>query len=324
MSFKLPSPEEFLNDVVLKPASGTTAQTPPDVSVVTVCFNPLKDGREELFARNLDSVQGQTGVTVEHLIIDGASTDGTQQFVMDYGNCRHDLRLLSRADTGIYEAMNRGIALARGKYVTFLNTDDFYHHADGLALSVRALEESGCCFSFAPILPTGSCFLHRLHRHPERHLHRILLFPTIPHQSMLYRRTTLVELGGYDPSYRMGGDHDLTLRLIAAGQRACFVEKAFVTFATGGFSTQNAALKLREKVRRVKSFHKEVFGVEFSDKEAETLVRRYRYPRRCLHVYVASQRLIKETFVGVPTNLWLRLLHGFNYWKYYLKCLLGI
>ena len=141
---------------------------------------------------------------------------------------------------------------------------------------------------------------------------------------MLYRRATLIEVGGYNPSYRMGGDHELTLRLIAAGHKACFVDEAFVTFAAGGFSTQNNTLKLREKIRRVKHFHKEVFGVEFSDKEAETLVKRYRYPRRCLQVYVASQRLIKQTFVGVPTNLWQRLLHGFNYWKYYLKCLAGI
>ena len=141
---------------------------------------------------------------------------------------------------------------------------------------------------------------------------------------MLYRRKSLVEVGGFDASYRMGGDHDLTLRLIAAGHKGCFVDIAFVTFASGGYSMQDADLKLREKMRRVKHFHKEVFGVEFSDGEVMTLVRRYRYPRRYLSIYVASQRMIDLIFVGVPQGAWLRFLHCFNFWKYYLKCLLGI
>ena len=323
MSSNIPSLETLQDNLFLKPATDGSNDAEPIVSVVTVCFNPLKDGREELFLKNLESVQKQT-CAVEHIIIDGASNDGTLDLVKHYANQRHEIRLFSKADTGIYEAMNRGIAIARGKYITFLNTDDYYHQPDGLSLSVKALEDSGCSFSFAPILPSGSRFLHRLHRHPERHLHRIFVFPTIPHQSMLYRRATLIELDGYDPSFRMGGDHDLTLRLIASGHKGCFVGKAFVTFAAGGFSTQDAALKLREKMRRVKNFHHEVFGVEFSDKETETLVRRYRYPRRHLSVYVASQELIDKTFVGVPQTLCQRLLHGFNYWKYYFKCLLGI
>ena len=324
MSSNIPSIETLQGDLVLKPAVEGATCAEPKVSVVTVCFNPLKDGREELFLKNLDSVQSQTGVSVEHLIIDGASTDGTLDFVKRYANQHHGIRLLSKADSGIYDAMNRGIALARGKYVTFLNSDDFYHLQNGLDLSVQALEESNCGFTFAPILPEGPRFLHRLHRHPERHLHRIFLFPTIPHPSMLYRRSTLIEVGGYDSSYRMGGDHDLTLRLIAAGNKGCFVGKAFVTFATSGFSTQDAALKLQEKVRRVKRFHKKVFGIELSDKETETLVRHYRYPRRYLSTYVASQRMIDRTFVGVPQSLCFRFTRSFNYWKYYLKCLLGV
>lgn len=320
----IPSLEKFQGEVILKQASSTANQSIPDVTVVTVCFNPLKDGRRELFRKNLDSVQEQEGVTVEHLIIDGASTDGTLDFLASYNNHNQDIRILSQPDSGIYEAMNRGIALSRGQYVTFLNTDDYYHKNDGLALSVKALQESGCSFSFAPILPTGSRFLHRLHRHPEQHLHRIFIFPTIPHQSMLYRRTTLVEVGGYDSSYRMGGDHDLTLRLIAAGHKGCFVDKAFVTFASGGFSTQDPKLKLSEKIRRVKRFHQEVFGIELSDKEIEKLVLHYRYPRRYLSIYVASQRMIDQTFVGIPQGFWQRFLRCFNYWKYYLKCLLGV
>ena len=224
MSSNRLSIETLQGDLILKPAVEGTASDPV-VSVVTVCFNPLKDGREELFVKNLDSVQEQTGVTVEHIVVDGASTDGTLDLVRQYDNPHHEIRLFSKADSGIYEAMNRGIALARGKYITFLNTDDFYHQSNGLALSVKALKESNCSFSFAPIQPTGSRFRHRLHRHPESHLHRFFLFCTIPHPSMLFLKSSLMEIDGYDCSYQLAADYDMMLRLVAANslELICFI-----------------------------------------------------------------------------------------------------
>lgn len=324
MSSNIPSAESLQDALILKPASGGTSCMEPMVSVVTVCLNPLKDGRKELLVKNLDSVQRQTGMTIEHLIIDGASTDGTMDFLTHYDNKCHDIRILSKSDSGIYDAMNRGIALSRGKYVTFLNSDDFYHCDNGLALSVKALEESGCGFSFAPIQPEGPRFLHRLHRHPQRHLHRFFIFCTIPHPSMLFLRSALMEVDGYDCSYRLAADYDMMLRIVAARYRVCFVNKSFVTFASGGFSDKNRALNIQEKELIVRNFHRKVFGVEFSDEETGTLVRSYRYPRRCLSVYVEAQRMIDNVFVGVPQSMWQRLSHCFNYWKYHLKCRFGI
>ncbi|MBO5591463.1 MAG: glycosyltransferase [Prevotella sp.] len=326
MYSNLPTPETYQDSIIQKPAHRPAIEpaATPIVTVVTVCFNPLKAGRQTLFAKNLDSVQQQTGVLVEHVIIDGASTDGTLSFLTEYQNPHYDIRILSKRDSGIYEAMNRGIALARGKYVTFLNTDDYYHRPDGLSLSVKALSQSGCTFSFAPILPSGSPFQHRLHRHPERHLHRVFLFCTIPHPSMLFLRSALLQVDGYDCTYRLAADYDMMLRLIAAGSKVCFVEKSFVTFASDGFSGKNKQLNLQEKMLIVRHFHQKVFGIELTDEETETLVKHYRYPRKYLSVYVASQQMIGQTFVGVPQHLGQRVVQSFNYWKYYLKCLLSI
>ena len=142
MSSNIPFVEELQNSIVLKPANDGTEQIEPLVSVVTACFNPLKDGRKELFLKNLNSVQQQTGVSVEHIIVDGASTDGTLEFLQTYDNKHFDIRILSMPDSGIYEAMNRGIAISRGKYVIFLNTDDFYHQEDGLSVNVKVLEQN--------------------------------------------------------------------------------------------------------------------------------------------------------------------------------------
>ena len=86
MFSNIPSSEALQSALIVKPASSGTPCTEPMVSVVTVCLNPLKDGRKELLVKNLDSVQQQTGVTVEHLIIDGASSDGTVEFLTQYDN----------------------------------------------------------------------------------------------------------------------------------------------------------------------------------------------------------------------------------------------
>ena len=86
MSSNIPSPDACQGELIEKLLPGNTLL--PEVTVVTVCFNPLKDGRMELFTKSLDSVQQQKGVTLEHLIVDGASSDGTL------------VRIRSQADSG--------------------------------------------------------------------------------------------------------------------------------------------------------------------------------------------------------------------------------
>ena len=316
----IPTAPEFQDSLILKPATDCSSAT-PDVTVVTVCFNPLKAGRQELFTKNLESVQRQVGVTVEHLIIDGASTDGTMDSLKAFDNKHYDIRILSKTDSGLYEAMNRGIALAKGRYVAFLNSDDFYHDDNGLAASVKALDESGCSFSFAPILakkPHGVSL-----RKPQHRLHKFFVFCVTRHPSMLFRLTDLIEIGGYNLAYRIAADYDMMLRLVAAGHKACFVNHCFATFVTGGFSTQdkNKELEIKEKIQMVRNVHLEAFGTKLSEQESEFIVLKGWYPRKYLSVYIASQKLISRAFCGLPQGVGYWIVSRFNYVKYYLKCL---
>ena len=323
MCSNIPSPETLQSPLLLKPATGHAAPAAPQVTVVTVCFNPIAGGRKESLAKNLDSVQLQEGVTLEHLIIDGASTDGTIDFLKAYDNTKHDIGIFSLADSGIYEAMNRGIALARGEYIIFLNSDDYYHRPDGLACSLKALEQSHCSFTFAPVRPEGAKRFHTHYHHPQRRLHKVFLTSVIPHPSMLYRKSVLIAVGGFDTQYKLAADYDLTLRLIADGHKARFVASCFATFVMGGFSTlsQNSGLEERENIRIVKNIHSKVFGVELTEQEAKYLVRKGTYPRRYLSVYNASQRLIAQAFEGLPAGVAYKLSHSFNSIKYFFKCL---
>lgn len=312
------SPEALECIVIEKPAQGKTSQEVPDVTVVTACLNALKAGRRELLLKNINSVQRQTGVTIEHIIVDGASTDGTLDILKHYRNTRHDIRILSKPDSGIYQAMNRGLALARGKYVIFLNTDDCYHNDEGLMLSVKALEESDCSFSFSPLLARkkkGTSV-----RKPQNRLHKFFVFCVTPHPSMMFRTADLVAVGGYDEDYHIAADYDAMLRLIVSGRKACFVDCCFATFVEGGFAMQNKEMNRREKSKIIRNVYREAFGVELSEGEADYVVRRCVYPRKHLSVYVASQELVRRSFVGLPQGLFDKLLRRFNYIKYYLKC----
>ena len=211
MFSEIPSPEEFQDKVVLKQASGSANQSIPDVTVVTVCFNPLKDGRKELFRKNLDSVQEQVGVTVEHLIIDGASTDGTLDFLASYNNHNQDIRILSQSDSGIYDAMNRGIALSRGQYITFLNSDDYYHKNDGLVLSVKALQEMRLVDNLPKIAQTahadhhadGNLLLHQFIEVAHRLVHPAAVSHTVKANVHPFSKI-LHDASGLDAEHRQG------------------------------------------------------------------------------------------------------------------------
>src|SRR6478672_4454304 len=102
----------------------------PSVSIVTVVRNDAGH-----IARTLDSVLAQRDADLELVVVDGGSSDGTQAIVQGYGS--RIGAFLSEPDTGIYDAMNRGIGLARGEYVLMMNSGDVFASDDALSSLLR-------------------------------------------------------------------------------------------------------------------------------------------------------------------------------------------
>ena len=98
----------------------------PKITVITVCFNSAAT-----LGDTLRSVANQSWPNVEHIVIDGASKDATQEVVAHYG--AHVARFISEPDRGIYDAMNKGVRVATGDVIGFLNADDVYAHPNVLA-----------------------------------------------------------------------------------------------------------------------------------------------------------------------------------------------
>lgn len=205
----------------------------PLVTVVTVVRNAVQGGREDTLVQCLESVHTQLYLNVEHLVMDGASTDGTLNILRQYQELGW-ITAHSEPDNGMYEAMNKGIRLARGKYIVFLNTDDYFHNRFAISDSVSALENSGADFSYASnrlLAESGIC---RTIRKPE--IGSFVVQMPFCHQTMFTKKETLVEIGLFDETYKSSADYDLVLRLILGGYRYVEVESDIVTYRSGGIS----------------------------------------------------------------------------------------
>ena len=199
----------------------------PLVTVVTITYNLIKDGREKFVRQCIESVKNQTYPNIEHIIIDGASADGTLEIFKDYPW----LQVYSEPDSGIYDAMNKGVSHANGKYIAFLNSDDFWHDNRAVEVSVKALEENNADFSYAPCtyIDKNEDFLGYWYPTIET------FFAWMPfcHQTM-FTKTKLVK---FDSKYKSSGDFDFLLKLILDGAKGIYVSLNFTTFRFIGMSS---------------------------------------------------------------------------------------
>jgi len=205
------------------------------VTIITITRNLLLAHRTDSFKRCVESVRNQTYAPIEHLIIDGASTDGTLELLKEYSE-KGFIKYLSKLDKGIYDAMNNGVKAANGKYIAFLNSDDYYHKPDGIEKSVLMLEAAGADFSYAPVVNLDQKTDFREVLIPD--ISRVFFTITPNHQTMFVRKDALIKEGLFNTKYSYVADYDLIVRLCLGGYRSVFVPESFVTYQLGGFSLE--------------------------------------------------------------------------------------
>lgn len=274
-----------------------------DITVVTVCYNVVDAGRREMFLQCMESVQAQQGVSLEHLIVDGASTDGTLELAQRFVAKNHPVRVISEKDTGIFDAMNKGLRQAVGEYIIYLNTDDYYHNPEGLKTSLERLRQTGCAFSFAPIYVLWEKKKKNPHVNPCTRLHKFFFHSVLSHQSILAKTETLRQLGGFDLTFKSAADYDLELRMVMGGERSCFVPMEFVSYRMIGQSSVNVGLSIEESARSLQQNYKRYLSADLSSEEAMFLHLKHRLPRRFAHLFPQLIALHKDAFVGVEMSV---------------------
>lgn len=211
------------------------------VSVITATWNSGATLRD-----TLESVLAQTYPDIEHIIVDGRSTDDTMRLVREY-EPRYNgrLRYVSESDRGIYDAMNKGIRMATGEVVGLLNSDDFFTSPDTVETLVGELERNGVDAVFGDIHYVDGEDLGRCVRYYSSAGFRrwkMLLGFMPAHPSFYCRKEAYERFGLFKTSYKVAADFENLLRLIYVGRISIkYVPKDCVTMRTGGASTSGLA-----------------------------------------------------------------------------------
>lgn len=206
------------------------------ISIITVSYNSANT-----IADTILSVVSQTHSNIEHLVIDGLSTDDT--IIVVEAHRHSSLILSSEPDSGIYDAMNKGLNRATGDVIGFLNADDFYADPDALARVVKAFVDD----------PTiEACFGDLVYVSPDKRK-VVRYWKSSPYQkggfargwcpahpTFYIRRSALERLGLFDLTYRLAADFEFMMRYLeCAGVRSAYIPHVQVRMREGGATNKS-------------------------------------------------------------------------------------
>lgn len=215
----------------------------PLFSIITITFNAEKE-----LPPTLDSVSRQTFHDFEYLIIDGKSSDNTVKIAQDSGI---SMRMISEPDKGLYDAMNKGMRKAKGKYLIFLNAGDAFHSPETLseiATTAEANGYPGIVYGQTQLVNSSREFVGMRHLSAPKHLtfksfSRGML---VCHQAFVVKREIA---GSYDLRYRFSADYEWCLRCLKKMKSSAYTGTTLIDYLTDGLTEKNHKASLKERYR---------------------------------------------------------------------------
>lgn len=237
----------------------------PKVSIVTVCYNSEKTIRD-----TIESVLKQTYSNIEYIIVDGASTDSTLDIVREYEPLFHGrMRYVSEKDTGIYNAMNKGIRMTDGQLIGIINSDDFYE-PDAVESIVENINSSQYQVIYGYMQVIGQ---YKNKKYIAKENHKNLRNEMIPHPTCFVTRKTYHKYGLFLEWFKAAADYELMLRLNCKTDVVFTqVRKVISHFRQGGTSF-NEKYSLEREIARV--MHGAITFAEFREKAVLFFLHRF-------------------------------------------------
>lgn len=228
------------------------------ITVVTVVRNA-----EKTIEETIRSIRNQGHTDVEHIVVDGASTDGTLDIVKRYRDTIS--KIISEPDSGLYDAMNKGLALATGEVVGFLNADDFYNHSRVLEQIDRVMKDP----------KVDACYADLVYVDPEDTTRVVRYWKSQPfkeglcrkgwlpaHPTFFVRRQIFKRFGGFDLEFSRQADFELALRLLEIHKiSAAYVPEVWVRMRVGGLSNNSILGVIKGNVEAYRACHKNGISV---------------------------------------------------------------
>jgi len=215
------------------------------ISVITAVYNGMPFIEDCLL-----SVASQSHPDIEHIVVDGGSTDGTVDVIKRYED--RIARWTTGPDRGMYDALNKGIGMATGDAIGMLNSDDTYEGDDVIETVARCLDEKAVDSCYGDLVYVGRDDPSRVIRlwRSSSYVPGLLRRGWMPpHPSFFCRRSAYEKWGGFDTSFRIAADYELMVRLLSRGRTStCHIPRVLVRMRTGGISNRSVSAMIKKSI----------------------------------------------------------------------------
>ena len=205
------------------------------VSVITISYNANKT-----IEKTLNSIASQSYSNIEHIIVDGGSKDSTIEICNSFP---HVSKIISEPDNGVYDAFNKGLNIATGDVIGFLNSDDIFYDDNSVKEIVDAFSKNNTDIVYGNldyINEDGKVIRNWISKNYQKGLVKKAWMPA--HPTFYCKKEVYNHLGGYNDSFKIGGDFELCLRFLEVNKVTSFyLNKKLIKMLIGGIS--NSGLK---------------------------------------------------------------------------------
>lgn len=223
------------------------------ISIITVCKNA-----ENAIERTMLSVVTQScfSENIEYLIIDGASTDKTVEIIKQYTE-RYPIKWISEPDSGIYNAMNKGIKMASGEIFYFLNAGDKLFDEKVISLILKKFDESDFDFLYTDILTCDFNSLSESKIKKFNHADKYFLFrDCICHQASFFKKNVIEKFGGFNEGFKLAADYEMLLKIMAdKNLKKTYLPITAAYYDVTGISSTSEDIVKKERVEIQKHFY---------------------------------------------------------------------
>ena len=218
----------------------------PTFTIITVCYNS-----DKTISKTIESVLNQAFQNLEYLIIDGGSSDRTLDIIKKYElHFNERLKLVSEPDNGIYDAMNKGIKIAKGEWIIFLNSGDLFYDNNVLNQLYDFIKLNGLkdCYIFGDVETVDDCenVIESI-RYPETINSKFIVENVFCHQTSVFHRKLFEIHGCYDLTYRIIADYVYTFLLYTKRVKFVHFNGYISKYLVGGYSAVNVNQQFIEK-----------------------------------------------------------------------------
>ena len=229
------------------------------ITIITATFNC-----ENTIAYALDSVKNQTYKDIEHIIIDGKSTDNTLNIVKSYS---HISKVISETDKGIYYALNKGIANANGDIIGFLHADDFFSNNSIIEKIADAFINKNIDVLYGDLQYVASDDTSKIIRNWRSSDFKISLLKKgwmPPHPTLFASKKLYENFGNFNTNYTISADYDLMLRFLTKDINTLYLAEIITKMRLGGISNRNINTIIRKSTEDYKIIKKNKIGSFFT------------------------------------------------------------